>query len=295
MSNETTAKKNNAWGRKKKLIIAVCAVAAVLILSLAAFLLRGFFAVQAAQICVKRGEYSSAVEYLENAGSDKANALREYASLRKEINSKYAQMITDFDISVFSDWRDRAAAAAESAGSLPKDIGASLLSLNEKLNFICSEYDAFYAMRPEILELMDVFGEINRLYTKDADGYNVTFTIAEEREKISRWEYLLTETQNYLYSLPNEDKVYLLNYLVKEAQGEIGELKSTMDRLSERDDITEFDEIRATGDGKKSFPSVESSSGVSVNLENKEEYVQYMFVGICRTLTETLGEYYRGI
>jgi len=290
--NATTEKRN---GRKTIIIVAACVLAFIGALVLAFFLLKDTIYISIAQNEAEKSKFSSALSILENVDDEKADALREYISLRNEINAEYASLITEFDEMTIRDWQERANNAESASESLSEPVRESISALSGKLNDICSLYDEYQYIYPDILELMDVFNEINRLYTKDYTGYNTAFTIREEKDKAARWEELLAEVQAYAAKLPSEERTYLLNYMMKEAQGEISELKSTMDNLLETSGVSETDEIMAKGNGQKIFPSVESSSGVSVNLTEKYDYAANMSNGVYRTLVEMLGEYYKGL
>ncbi len=288
-------KTENGNSRKKIIIIAACVLAFIGALVLAFFLLKDAIFVLIAQSNAEKGKFSSAQSVLENVENEKADALKEYISLRTEINTEYSSLITGFDEMTVRDWAERASKADAASEGLSEQIRKSISALSGKLNSICSLYDEYQSVYPDLLELMDVFNEVNRLYTKDYTGHNTPFTISEEKNKIARWNELLSEAQAYTAKLPSEDRTYLLSYMLKEAQGEIRELDETMDRLLETSGVSETDEIMAKGDGQKIFPSVESSSGVSVNLTEKYEYAEHISDGVYRTLIETLGEYYKGL
>lgn len=290
--NATTEKRN---GRKIIIIVAACVLAFIGALVLAFFLLKDSIFIMLAQNEAQKGSFSSALSILENVDDEKADPLKEYISLRNEINAEYASLITGFDEMTVRDWQERANNAEAASGELSEPVRESISALSGKLNDICALYDEYQYIYHDILELMDVFNEINRLYTKDYTGYNTAFTIREEKDKIARWEELLSQVQAYAAKLPSEDRTYLLSYMLKEAQGEISELRSTMDKLLETSGVSETDEIMAKGNGQKIFPSVESSSGVSVNLTEKYDYAAHMSDGVYRTLVEMLGEYYKGL
>ncbi len=291
MNTEMTVQ-NKKDGGRRKLVIAVCAAAVILISCIALFLAKDSLVFLSAQKKAENGNFASAASLLEKQDSEKALALKDYCALREEINSGYPAMLTDFDIDKIREWNAKASDIASRAGSLPSGIGASVYALSEKLGNISSLYDEYFEIRYDLLDLMDIFNEVNSLYTKDADGKNRTFTIAEERAKLRRWQEELSKTQNYIYKLPSEDKVYLLNYLAKEADAEIAELSRAMDKLIANSGVTETDEVRANGEGHKVFPSVESTSGANVTLMDKVPYEEHLFTGVCRALTETLAEYY---
>ena len=146
-------------------------------------------------------------------------------------------------------------------------------------------------MKSDILSLMDIFAELNRLYTKDSLGNNISFTVSEERIKVSVWEQQLSILTNYAYTVPNYENIYLLNYLIKEVEGECLEIKNAMDSVIAMG-YKETDTIRLGGSGQKQFPSITNSNNESVNLLQKEAYERFMYEGICIQLAEVLGFFY---
>ena len=67
-----------------------------------------------------------------------------------------------------------------------------------------------------------------------------------------------------------------------------------MDELREKG-YGDDDPVRVSTSGHKNFPDIANASGTSVSVARKEEYERYMYISVCRALTESLAEYYTGI
>ncbi len=279
---------------RKKLIIAVCVVACLAVLLLAFLLMKNTLFLSAAEKKAESQDFKSAQSYLDGIDNEKANALSQYVSLRIDINSNYALLLSDFNIDIITEWKNTADEILSNKEYLSENIKNTVEELSSKLDTIFSLYEEFSEMESDILELMDIFGEINRLYTKDENGNNTSFTVSEEYAKIERWTELYNTVSDYFSKIPNGDNIYLLSYLLKETLGEIDDLNSAMDNILSKG-YSETDTVRVSGEGHKQYQSITNSNGVTVNLARKEEYTEYLFSSICRTLTESLAEYYLGI
>ena len=190
-------------------------------------------------------------------------------------------------------WEKEAGDIESRSSFLPDDVRPKATALYQKLSTICTLYDDFGKIQPGITEMMDVFDEINRLYSKDESGKNTPFTLDEEEQKIRSWTALHDSAYNYSIRLPGRNPVYLFSFLLKETQGELEDLKKLTEKIKQQG-YGPADTVRINGDGRKSFPSVSSSDGTVLNFARKDEYVQYLFKGVCRSLAESLAEYYIG-
>ncbi len=285
--------KVNFSGRKK-LIVAVC-VAACLVAFLFVFLLLKntvFFSV--AKKKAESQDFKSAQSYLDGIDNEKANVLSQYVSLRIDINSNYAILLSNFDIDIITSWKNTAEEILSNKEYLSQDIETTVEELSSKLDTVCSLYEEFSERESDILELMDIFDEINRLYAKDENGNSPSFTVGEEYAKIKKWTELYNTVSDYSSRIPNGDNIYLLSYFLKEALGEIDDLNSAMDNILSKG-YSETDTVRVSGEGHKQYQSITNSNGITVNLARKEEYTEYLSASICRALTESLAEYYLGI
>ena len=278
-------------GNKKPLVAAVCvvlALAALLIVFLAA---KNPIFFTAAQKKTENGDFSSAYELVKKSDSDEARVLEEYIAMRIDINNCYPALLADFDCEKVREWSTIAASVNENSDVLGEKILADVQALSEALNTILTGITGYESLRYDVLSMMDVFLEINRLHTKGDDGKNIGFTVVEEREKIRIWENQCGNVEAYALSIPNPERAYLLNYLIKEVQGECADLSDAINSVIESG-YSETDKVRFSGEGRKTYPDMRSSNGESVNLLEKDTYELYVYEGVCRALAEYLGEYY---
>ncbi len=276
---------------KKPLIIAVsvvCALSAIIILFL---LSKNTICFSLSQYKTEKGEYLKAYELVEEIKTDKAQALAIYLDLRNNINENYPVLLTDFQPSIVADWTAKVMAVEDVKHLLSTDIAQEAENLSLTLQQVNSCLTQYEQIKGEILSLMDIFAEVNRLYTKDINGKNTAFTVSDERIKISSWEQQLSTLVNFANTVPDYEKIYLLNYLIKEAEGECAELRSSMDSVIAMG-YKETDLIRLSGSAQKQFPAITNSNNESVNLLQKQAYERFLYNGICIQLAEVLGDFY---
>lgn len=278
-------------GKKKALIAAVSVIAALAVLLTVFLLTKNSIFYSVAKSKAEKQDFSAAMSFIENSGDDKADVLRDYINLRIEINQNYPLLLSDFDIEKIKSWSKTAERVCAYSGALGESISADAVALSDILSQIISCEAEYNALKADILNLMDVFNEINRLHTKDAEGKNTSFTIAEERNKISTWTQLNNRILSFVAEIPGSENIYLINYLAKEAQGEISELTSAIDSVA-ANGYGDTALVRFSGDAVKLFPDIKNSSGESVNLLDKENYEKFMFEEICNELTQCLAPYY---
>lgn len=292
MPTERTEKNMPVQNRSKKPIIAAVTVICALSAAIIAFLiLKNPLYLSISQSKAEKSEYQSAYELIENVHTEKADALALYLQLRIDINKNYPVLLTDFQPSIISGWTESVAKVEEVKHLLGDEIAQEAEKLSLTLNQVNSCLTQYGQIKGEILSLMDVFAELNRLYTKDFTGKNISFTISEERIKISSWEQQLSTLINYANTIPKYESVYLLNYLIKEAESECLDLRNSMDSVIAMG-YKETDLIRLSGSGQKQFPAITNSNNESVNLLQKDIYEKYLYEGICVQLAEILGEFY---
>lgn len=284
---ENVTEKRN--GSKKKLVAALCIVLSLAVITTALLAVKGPFYYSAAQRKAESGDFSAAAEDVVKSDGKKANMLEKYILLRLDINRCYPDLLTEFDIEKIKSWRESASALADS-GLLGEKITADVVLLSETLSSIISDVTEYEALRDDILSMMDVFLEINRLHTKGEDGKNIGFTVVEEKEKIRMWESQCDALEQYAIGTDGSENLYLLNYLIKEVQGECTDLEKAIDSVTESG-YSETDKVRFSGEGRKTYPDI-CSSNASVNLLEKNEYELYLYKGICRLMTERLRDFY---
>lgn len=238
-----------------------------------------------------KNEYYAAHAIACRAEDEKSAALRNYISLRIEINKKYSDMLTEYDEKTINEWQKEAKRLTAYSYAFNNGVSQSVSRLSETLELICRLYEEYHGIQDEILEAMDVFGEMNRLYTKDSTGKNRSFTVKEETEKIENWMRINESIGSIAYRIPGYENSYLLNYLITEIRSECEELNAAM-RLILSEGYSETDEVRLNGDAKKSFPDIQSSGAKSANVTEKEEYVSMMNEGMDKILVQVLAEFY---
>lgn len=290
----SASKQNKVEKSRKPLAIAAVVVAVLAVVLIAVLFAKDSFLYRRAQSKAERGEYSQAVSMLKNASAEKAVALRDYLELRMDISRKYPALLAEFDIEVMTEWKDSAQDISQRNKDFSKDLKEESDELSARLETICSVYYEYDEKRGDILEMMEIFNEVNRLYTDDGTGHNIGFTVAEENLKIARWEELNRSLIEFSGRIPDGDRVYLLTYLIRETQGELEDLKTAMSNITSKG-YSETDNVRVSGTGRKTFPAVINSDGVSVSVASKETYESYLALGIYRALVQSLAEYYSGI
>ncbi len=292
---EKGGNKNKSALRNKPLIIAVGVVALLVVLTVLYLVLKGPLWFRKAQEKAEKKNFSEALSYIQKADGEKAGALEDYITLRLDINRNYPDLLNEFNIDMITSWAGTAQELKAHADSFSEPIKNDILSVSYKLGVICAFYDEYNnSVRSDVLDMMDIFGEINRLYSKDADGNNVSFTVAEENAKTARWETICERINGYMLRIPDGMDIYLLSYLISETRGECDDLRDAMNGILAKG-YSENDTVRVSGSGQKIFPAVQNSSGDSVSVSDKIKYEQFMFRSICKALTENLSEYYSGM
>ena len=273
----------------KPLVVTVAVLCALLAALLGVLLLRNPLLCAAAKREMHKGDFRSAAYTISHAGGSRAQALGAYIDLRLEINSGYPALLADFDRDTVEGWFARADALC-AGGALDADTRAQAEEVRNRTGLLLDLLDDYARLRPTILSMMDVFGEINRLYTKSENGRNPAFTVVDERAKVETWEAQNAQVIAFANSMENAESCYLLNYLIKETQGECADLRAAMDTVL-ANGYRETDRIRLTGEQRKVFPSIQNGS-VSISVADKEAYETYLYQSVCRTLTQSLGALY---
>lgn len=284
-------RKENANGNRKPLVAAVCVVLAVAVMITAFLAAKSPVYFFAAEKRAERGEFSQAAEDISKSSGEKAAVLEKYIMLRLDIISAYPGLLTEFNIEKIRFWKESTDYLLANADLLGEEILAQTQSISQAVDGIISGVAGYEALRSDVLLMMDVFNEINRLSSKDAEGNYISFTVAEERAKIRQWEQKCAALEAYSFSVNGSDSIYLLNYLIKEAQGECLDLNEKMDIVIQNG-YGETDNVRLNIEGKKRYPDIRGNNNESVNLLEKDNYELYVYKGICRACVESLGEFY---
>lgn len=283
-------RKEKRNGNRKILVAAACVVFLLIVFLIGFFAAKNPVLLSAAQKKAEEREFSAAYELVEKTNGEKSELLKKYVELRLDINSSYPDLLTDFDSEKIEQWSKTAAEICAQGDLLGEGIAKDASALSTVLGNITDNYSEYESLRDEVLSMMDVFLEINRLHSKGEDGKNIGFTVAEEREKISMWEQQCGRIEEYAMKIDESESIYLLIYLIKEVQGECGDLSEAIDSVIESG-YSETDRVRFSGEARKTYPDIRSSNA-SVNLLEKDNYELYVYKGICRALAENLGEFY---
>lgn len=292
MTERNTERNMTSQNRSKKIILTavavICALSVLIIVFLAC---KNPLYLSISQYKTERHEYSEAYELIEDVHTEKAEALALYLSLRNDINERYPLLLTDFDPAVISEWTQAVSDIENVKHLLSDEVALEAEKLAETVRCVNSCLTQYGQIRSDILSLMDIFAEINRLYSKAPDGKNVSFTVSEEKMKLAMWEQQISTVYSFASTIPGYENIYLLNYLIKEAEGECLELRSSMDSVIAKG-YKDTDLIRLSGSGQKQFPAITNSNNESVNLLQKELYEKYLYDGICVQLASVLGVFY---
>lgn len=282
---------NAAKSTGKKVLTAVLSVVAALIVLLTGFiLLKDSYFCSVAQNKVLDNDFRGAVKWASKSQDSKAAFLIEYSELRRAINEKYPELLASFDYNLIVAWSDSAEHLLEVSGQYPdldSAIGESLASLSSTLKNIESVISEYQLLRPSVYSLMDLFAEYGRLYTKDAQGLNVVFTLSDETRKLDEWDSLNETVALFAQSFEEGGEVYLLNYLIQEARGESSLLRTAFAESGYAND----ESVRLEGENTRTVSTVQNGSE-SISLLEKERYEGFMYAEICKALVENLGEYF---
>lgn len=278
-------------GKKKPVIAAVSVVAALAALLIIFLLSKNSVFLSMAKLNARNGNFAVASALIGHSGHEDAAAVEEYINLRVDINTNYPVLLTGYDSITIKNWSGTAERLCSESEALGEVLSAEVTKLSIVLSQIVSAEEEYIALKSDILDMMDIFNEINRLHTKDAEGKNISFTIAEEKVKISNWERLNSNVLSFVSRVPGSENIYLLNYMAKEVQGEISELNDALNSVA-ASGYSETDTVRFSGDAVKRFPDITNSSGESVNLLDKITYEKFMYEEFCNKLVQNLVSYY---
>lgn len=279
-----------ADGNRKALVAAVCIVFSLFALITVFLVSKNPIYVSLAQKKAENAEFSAAAELVAKTDGKKSEILDKYIMLRLDINRSYPDLLTEYSSEKLVAWREDLSELSENADLLGAELSAEVQKLSQTLTEIADGVSGYEAMRADVLSMMDVFQEINRLHSKGEDGKNIGFTVVEEKEKIRIWEKQCDALEQYSISVDRSESIYLLTYLIKEVQGECTDLEDIIDSVTESG-YSETDVVRFSGEARKKYPDIRSNTA-SVNLLEKENYELYVYRGICRALVEKLGGFY---
>ncbi len=276
---------------KKTLISAIIAVAAALVIVAIILIAKEPIFLSVTRSLAARNSFDAAEFFVQVCNSDEADILDEYIDLRQEINENYALMVSNFDREKVSGWQESAAKVRDNIDALGDALSPDALALSEALDKICNQLDNYDLLRDDIMDLFEIFNEINRLYARDESGESTVFTISQELSTLNAWKRTANRLEQFSAGFTSGTKTYLLTYFLKEAQGEEADLREAMNSFAAQG--YDYDaQMRVKGATMRSFPSIRNGSGITLNLQQKDVYEKYMYKDLCSALAETLGEFY---
>lgn len=235
-------------------------------------------------------DFESAYARVENISGDKAETLRSYIDLRRAINDNYPILLEEYDAALFDEWLETTTAIIESDCGLSGEILSAAYSIRGELSAISGTHSEYLTLRDSVLSLMDVFGEYNRLHT-EIDGINVSFTVNGEIAKLDAWQTLYEALLSFSDRRPGESGVYLLNFLLRETESKLADLRAEMESITAGGYDGDTD-IRYSDNIQQQYPDITNRNGDVVNLLDKQNYERYMYEGICENLVKQLAEFY---
>ena len=275
---------------KKTVIITAAVIAAALV---AVFFNRSKLIVYFSQRSINSGDYSTAETLLEYDKSETSAALGEYINLRRDIKKQYPSLLREFDAEKIAEWRASAKSLYEKDAIGNASINACIKKIYAGTGLILSADSEYSNISADVDSLLDVFSEYNRLRIQK-NGVNTVFTLREEYSKLEKWQANLKNISDYAEVIPDYENVYLLSYLIKEAQSEIVQLKSEMDAAA-ADGYALDDNVHYNGSSARNFPAINNGSGTVITFRNKPEFEKHLLAGIRNQLVSTqLLKFYYG-
>lgn len=275
---------------KKTVIITAAVIAAALV---AVFFNRSKLIVYFSQRSINSGDYSTAETLLEYNKSETSAALGEYINLRRDIKRHYPSLLREFDAEKIAEWRASAKSLYEKDAIGNASINACIKKIYAGTGLILSADSEYSNISDDVDSLLDVFSEYNRLRIQK-NGVNTVFTLREEYSKLEKWQANLKNISDYAEVIPDYENVYLLSYLIKEAQSEIVQLKSEMDAAA-ADGYALDDNVHYNGSSARNFPAINNGSGTVITFRNKPEFEKHLLAGIRNQLVSTqLLKFYYG-
>ena len=267
---------------KKAAIITAAVIAAA---AVAVFFNRSKLIIYYSQRNIDSGDYSSAENLLKYDKSEYGDALEEYIELRRDIKKHCPSLLREYDGEKISQWRETSKRLSDEGIITDREISASIKKIAAGTGLILSADSAYSGVEDDIDSLLDIFSEYNRLHIQKS-GVNTVFTLREEYAKLDRWEKNLKNISDYAEAVPDYEGVYLLSYLIKEAQGEAVQLRNEMDAVA-ADGYAPDDSVHYSGNTARNFPEINNGSGTVITLRNKGQFKKYLLSGIRSQLVST--------
>lgn len=289
--NNVKVNTENSQGKRRKIIAVALAIIVLIGIAAGVLIARDNILFDIALGYAEQKDFDTAEEYAVKINTKKGEYLCKYIDLRQDINKHYPELLSDFDKELLNQWHTVSSELYANRDYFGVTVATDIYHIDMRLDGILQTVEFYNKLEPEISNVFEIFNEVNRLYSKGSDGFYVTFTIADEIEKIDKWDTDIAAISDFARKMYNGESVYLLNYFIKEAEAESAELRSSMESFLELG-YSETDGVRATGTGVKRFPAVRNSNGEEVDVQDADRYKIFMFEGLCTALIEALGEFY---
>lgn len=279
--------------KKKLKIILASAGGALILVILLLIILKGPIHYGLALNYIGNNNYESAEKAISQSKGDKAVVLSEYIALRVDFNENYRSMLTDFDLEKINEWYEHMENVKNGYDALPDDLKIEIDDFYNRIAIIKDSLSVYSNIKYDVIDMMDVFAEINRLMATDESGKKTPFTVNEVLKKVERWKISCDNLKTFSANTPNGDTVYLLIYLINETYSECNEINNQM-----QDILVNYSgdkQITSAGEGREQFPTIKNSNGVTLSFDDPETYEEYMYADICTALMKYLADYYYGV
>ena len=264
----------------KKAKITAAVVCLALIVAAAAVITqnREKIVIRSAVRDIHAGDYSRASGILEYGDGEYAAQLKKYVALRTEIKDTYPALLGAYDEDTLKKWQSESGEISASGAIEDSQINSALDSIEAQTGLILSVDSMYSTIKDDVLTLLDVFTEYNRLHIQ-INGENAVFTLHEEYAKLEKWQKALDKIRRYATSVPDYESVYLLSYLLKEGQSEIVQLRNEIDSVS-AEGYGEYDSVHYSDNTARNFPSIKDGKGTVITFKNKAVFEKYLHESI---------------
>lgn len=239
---------------------------------------------------IKSNDFQAAYERVEGIGTDEAQTVGKYAALRLDINGKFPLLLESYDPEVIDRWAEQINDIIVNGTGLDRDIMQAVVAMRASLLDIRGAVSEYRSLNADVENLMLIFNEYNRLHAA-TDGQSTAFTVAQEFALADAWQANYDAVSEFADRRFGNSGVYLLSYMLKEAQNELGQLRGAMQIIADNGyDI--YAQVSYNDNLRRTFPDIPMGADTSANLLDSAEYIEYMYDDICRSLISELAVYY---
>lgn len=288
-ADSDAAQADSGSGRSKLPRILAGIVCAAVLCALI-FALRNAVAVSLAIRDIKSNDFEAAYTRVAGIGTGEADTVRKYTSLRIDINRRFPLLLESYDADIIEAWVEQINDIIVNGTGLDKTVMQSVVSMRASLIEIRGAMSEYRSLSGDVENLMLIFNEYNRLHTV-TDGQSVAFTVAEEFARADSWQANFNAVSEFADRRFGTGGVYLLSYMLKEAQNELGQLRSAMQTIADNGyDI--YAKVSYNDNLQRTFPDIPVGADTNANLLDSAAYIEYMHGDICRSLISGLAVYY---